>query len=84
MPTTMRNNYWARIRKTRLSNHDIDKPWLIKIYPPGARGYFDYIGTSRAKTFKDAIRIAYQNIEYEKRKDIANKLLRFAQSIRSI
>lgn len=61
----MRNNYWARIRKTRLSNHDIDTPWLIKIYRPGDEGYFDYIGTSRAKTFEDAIRVAYQNIEYE-------------------
>lgn len=60
-----RNNYWARIRKTRLSNHDVDKPWLIKIYPPGARSYFDYIGTSRATTFKQAILVAYQNIEYE-------------------
>lgn len=61
----MRNNYWARIRKTRLSNHDIDKPWLIKIYRPDAKCYFDYVGTSRATTFEQAIRVAHQNIEYE-------------------
>lgn len=66
----MRDNYWARIRKTRLSNHDIDKPWLIKIYPPGARGYFDYLGTSRATTFEQAIKIAHMNIEYEIRQKI--------------
>lgn len=61
----MKDHYWARIRKTRLSNHDVDKPWLIKIYPPGARGYFDYIGTSRARTHEQAIQIAHQNIRYE-------------------
>lgn len=60
-----RDNYWARIRKTRLSNYDVDKPWLIKIYPPGAKGYFDWIGTSRARTFEQAILVAHQNIEYE-------------------
>lgn len=50
----MRNNYWARIRKTRLSL-DIEQPWLIKIYPPDAKGYFDYVGTSRTRTFEQAI-----------------------------
>lgn len=61
----MRSTYWARIRKTRLSSHDVDKPWLIKIYPPGAQGYFDYVGTSRASTFEQAIAVAHQNIKYE-------------------
>lgn len=42
-----------------------DREWLIKIYPPDARGYFDYVGTSRASTFEQAIRIAHMNIEYE-------------------
>lgn len=65
----MRNNYWARIRKTRISTFDIDRPWLIKIYPPDAKGYFDYIGTSRANTFEQAIRIAHMNIKYEMRKN---------------
>lgn len=66
----MRDNYWARIRRTRLSNHDIERPWLIKIYPPGEENYFNWLGTSRARTFEDAIRIAHMNIEYEvKQKD---------------
>lgn len=68
----MRDNYWARIRKTRLSNHDVDKPWLIKIYPPDAQDYFDYIGTSRARTFEQAIQVAHQNIKYEM-KQVAGK-----------
>jgi len=46
-----------------------DRQWLIKIYPPGAQGYFDYIGTSRADTFKQAIMIAHMNIEYEVREN---------------
>lgn len=61
----MRDNYWARIRKTRLTAYDVDKPWLIKIYPPDAQDYFDYVGTSRASTFEQAIQVAHQNIEYE-------------------
>lgn len=61
----MKPGYWARIRKTRLSQHAVDRPWLIKIYPPGANGYFDYVGTSRAETFEQAIDLAYTNIEYE-------------------
>lgn len=63
----MRNNYWARIRKSRL--RDPENPWLIKIYPPDSHGYFDYIGTSRAGTFEQAIRVAHQNIEYEMRQE---------------
>lgn len=68
----MRDNYWARIRKTRLSHHDVDKPWLIKIYSPSARDCFDYIGTSRARTFEQAIQLAHQNIKYEM-KQVATK-----------
>lgn len=69
----IKNNYWARIRKTRLVNMD-DREWLIKIYPPGVTGYFDYIGTSRADTFEQAIMIAHMNIEYEmKQKDERNR-----------
>lgn len=66
----MKDHYWARIRRTRLSHHDIDKPWLIKIYPPGAKGYFDYIGTSRASTIEQAIDVAHQNIRYEMRQHV--------------
>jgi len=59
----MRTNYWAKIRKIRL--HDVDKPWLIKIYPPGEEKHNGWLGTSRARTFEDAIKTAHQNIEYE-------------------
>lgn len=61
----MRDNYWAKIRRAAMTNHDIERPWLIKVYPPGEERHNGWLGTSRARTFEDAIRTAHQNIEYE-------------------
>lgn len=61
----MRNNYWAKITKMVTSVHNIERPWLIKVYPPGEESHNGWLGTSRARTFEDAIRTAHQNIEYE-------------------
>jgi len=48
--------YMVRIRKSRIK--DVELPWLIKLYPPGAETYFDYEESSRTETFEQAIAMA--------------------------
>ena len=63
----MKHGYWVKISKTVRSPHDVDKPWMIKVYTPASTNERDYVGVSRTKTFEQAIHVAHQNIEYEMR-----------------
>jgi hypothetical protein len=48
--------HWVRIRKSRFK--ETASPWLVKLYPPEARSYFDYEESTRTDTFEQAIQMA--------------------------
>lgn len=58
IPTNASQNdtYWVQIKKSRFK--DVELPWIVKLYPPGAECYFDYEESTRAETFEQAIKMA--------------------------